>query len=636
MDIPRARKPRFAPEKTRPRRRNDGPTNHMPRTGAAKKQAVLLGWRDAVAAIALALALAGLFSVSPVHQLTDAQYTIVASEQLLRHGSLALDDVVLPQAPPQTPPERQHHGQPGFPYQVQVLAPTQVAPGQPKVFHWYPPGAMVLSAPIVALAHQWTPYRAIGADNRPDAFGEEHLQGIVAAVVGALYGVVLFVLARTRLSIGPSLVAATLGCLSTMIWSTSTRALWSSTWGVLLLALAWLELAQAHERKREIGPFYLATLLSWAWFCRPSFAVHIALLAGWILWRNRQLGARVAVCGGVWLLLFLAWSHATLGQWLPDYYQHGSVALAEFGMSLASNLASPSRGLFIYAPLTWLVVAQLWSQRHEMQANPLVRLALATCVGHLLLLAVYPCWWGGHAYGARLSVEMLPALTLLGIIAWSSRRPAQSHGPRRVALVSLGAIGIAINAQGAWEDETFAWNVHSPSLAEGPARAVWNWRNPQFLAGILPWPLPDPLPNWPLHSDIAIGQASATPYLQGSWCDGEGQFRWTCGHKAQLAFRVQGGKPSQLTLQAAAFVMPQGQPSIIGQRYEISWNERVIASGVWTDSQPVRQTIAIQDSDRGDHVVLTLRLADANSLYRLGKGADKRFLGLAVSGLRLD
>ena len=77
----------------------------------------------------------------------------------------------------------------------------------------------------------------------------------------------------------------------------------------------------------------------------------------------------------------------------------GSFWSGDLAGPLAGVLACPARGLLVYQP--WVVLA----------AIPWVK----TAAGHLLLVAAWPCRWGGWCWGSRLSLDVVPLLALLGL-----------------------------------------------------------------------------------------------------------------------------------------------------------------------------------------------------------------------------
>src|SRR5262249_13357800 len=87
-------------------------------------------------------------------------------------------------------------------------------------------------------------------------------------------------------------------------------------------------------------------------------------------------------------------------------------------VGLAGLLISPSRGLLVFSPFfvfVVLAIAPAWVRRRDQP------LPLALGIGALALLLVtakWTIWWGGHSFGYRLLIEMLPALMVLLALAW--------------------------------------------------------------------------------------------------------------------------------------------------------------------------------------------------------------------------
>src|SRR6266516_88827 len=93
---------------------------------------------------------------------------------------------------------------------------------------------------------------------------------------------VFFFTSRLLLPTNWSGILALGGALGTQVWSTASRALWADTWGMLLLGIV-VYLLLAHEvGRRRINPIVLATLLSWMYFVRPTYAVPILAITAYL------------------------------------------------------------------------------------------------------------------------------------------------------------------------------------------------------------------------------------------------------------------------------------------------------------------------------------------------------------------
>jgi hypothetical protein len=414
-----------------------------------------VGWGLGVFALCLAAYLA-----SPVREVKDSKYALVLSQSLLERGSFRLDDYFV------KPHDRW---------------PTHLEQHGGRSYYYFPPGTSLLSLPFVA-AWNAAGVAAVRAGGRYDGAAETRMQASIAALVAAALCAVAFATARLLLPVGPSLAVAGGAAFGSPIWSTTSRGLWSDTWGTLLVGCAVWLLLRLDRGEGRARPALLATLLAWAWFVRPTNAVAAALVTLYLGLARRDLVARFAAVGALWLSAFVLYSWWHFGAWLPAYYRAGRLAFDAFGTSLAANLVSPSRGLLVYVPTVAFVAAALWRGRRHWPQPRLVRLSLAAVTLHVVAVAGYWQWWAGHSYGARFGAGALPWLILLAACALASLARTPGGGRRlRAAGVLLLAASVCVNAPGALSAASERWNLEPVDVDDDPGR-VFRWRDPQFLA----------------------------------------------------------------------------------------------------------------------------------------------------------
>jgi len=258
---------------------------------------------------------------------------------------------------------------------------------------------------------------------------------------------------------------------------------------MLVLAVALL------IQRRGWRLFWLGVVLAFSYLVRPTNAIPIAAATIWVLLcRRRETWEFVAGAAAV-LVPFCISSVHLYSYIVPHYYQPGffgghNVYALE---ALAGNLISPARGLLVYSPVFVFSIAGFVL---ALRARPSVLdILLAACIGAhwIIVSAVNTMWWGGASYGPRVFADMTPYLMYLMIPflgwLWSTR------GPKRFALsaafVTATIASVAIHAQGALNSNTATWNAFPVSIDVEPVR-VWDWRRPQFLAGITFVPAPPP------------------------------------------------------------------------------------------------------------------------------------------------
>ncbi len=576
--------------------------------------------------------------------MTDSRYALLVSEALLEHGTLALDRNLHGDAGRQPgAPAMAWQTEAGWDRHLEILPPT--SDGTRRIYYWYPSGSSVLSVPFVWLLHQ-SGLRTTDSQGVYQPELEAAMQLRLAAWLTAAIVAFTFLALRCLLPLWPALGLAIALGVSTPLWSTSSRAVWSSTWALALLAVLIWHLVHVEIRKVRLQPEWTATLCAWMWFCRPTFALQAAAVAVWVLWRQRAQLPRLALAGGVWLALFLERSHAHTGHWLPSYYRHASPRLSTFVGGFYGVMASPSRGLLVYSPALLAGLVLLYRTRGRWPMPSLVWVALAISAGHLLFLGAYPNWWGGHSYGARLSVDILPWLALAcgaGLSAWLTTRDRKKDTGRMglVITLALTILGVWMHQRGTYERDAWRWNTR-PLDVETDQKRLWDWRYPQFLAGLIPWPLPEPMPRLALGQVVRVGQPEGAPWLLEGWGDAEGAFRWNETKLPRLCWQGQrADSPTTVTQDLVLSMRPnlELRPSRPGPRIQRVrlWLDDEPA-GDWTLDRPGMHAlrVPIPAGNVAQPHVLRLELPDGVAPSSLNDGTDTRPLAIALHQFKLE
>lgn len=415
----------------------------------------------------------GIFSASPVTVLLDSQFALLTTESLLKNHTPSLNRFKIPGLDPAALPTRRGLPQPGEFYQLVRV--------RGRVLYAYPHGSSFLSLPFAAVLD------ALGASTVKnggtyDLLAEVLLEKLLASLLMATTACVFFEIGlRAQLPTAWSAVLAAGGALGTQIWSSASRTLWSQTWEVFLASCVVLLLLPREDGR--VHPIWLATLLGWMYFVRPTGAVAIVGVTVYLCLFYRREAAIYLVALAAWGLLFVLYWMAIFGQVLPDYYRLGGLlALTRIAAVLPAILVSPSRGLAVFVPTVPIVlylVARYWNALDRRLAV----LALGIITGNLLVVASYPVWWGGWSYGPRLLTGTIPWFVLLGALSCRClfNDSLRSSNVLRLGLI-LMLLAIAINGWGAvsWSAAFWSKNVGIDVHPE----LVWDWRHPQFLAGL--------------------------------------------------------------------------------------------------------------------------------------------------------
>jgi hypothetical protein len=507
-----------------------------------------------------------IFLFSRVHQVTDSSYSMLLSQSLLKHHSFTLDEYALP------------HHKPvwhGYYFKNGPLYQLEVTRGH--LYYHLPPGTSILSAPFVAVLNLFG-ISAANADGTYNGRGEMIIEAGLAALLMALLSAIVFYTAQLLLPVKWSVVIAIGSAFGTQVYSTASRALWSETWGILLLGIAIFLLLRSETGKRTFNPILMASLLSWMYFVRPTFSVHILAITVYLLIYHRRLFLPFALTGAAWLSVFIFYSWFHFGQLLPNYYLASRLQFDTFWIALAGNLISPARGLLIYVPSLFFVAYLLVRFRRHVIHTRLVWLSLSIIISHLLIVSSFPHWWGGHSFGPRFMTGVVPwlvLLSILGIKAMLNWRLEQAKGHRPASLkaqLTVGAVlllfSMFIHTRGAASHATWLWNMRPISIDESPSR-LWDWREPQFLAGwvsslvqpAMSSPLPPPMPREfaPISGRIDFTTADADKYLWYGWSNMEERFRWTDGKEAAIVFSLNQVTNVLLEIKPAPFLTQSGK-----------------------------------------------------------------------------
>jgi hypothetical protein len=427
------------------------------------------------------------FTNADVEQILDSKFTTAVSQSLLERGTVALPSAFSPARYPKA-------------YQLVRVGDDW--------FHFSASATAILDTPFVAL-HRLFGIRSVSADGSFLRHQEARILAPIAALLAAVLCVVFYNLARLFLAPLPALLATGVTAFGTQVFSTLSRPYWTHSWAVLLLTLALYLVLSPRLNRQAASDVAAATLLSWAVACRPICALSAAAVTALVLIEKKRFPSLLVATGIGWLGLFLLGSYIAFGSPLPPYLTvHAGLfaaegrSLTEFVSAALGTLVSPARGLLLFVPISAWALWETGRQWRHLPSRPLAGVSLATFAAHWLVISTFRLWWGGQSFGPRLLVDALPWLFLLGVLAVSARGagealPRWSASSVRV-LILIAALSIFVNARGATSNATWSWRSYDrPPRRTNPwlqPAWAWNWRYPQFTAGLLPADAPGESP----------------------------------------------------------------------------------------------------------------------------------------------
>ena len=558
-------------------------------------------------ALTFVLALA-VFLLSHVHQIADSAYSMMVSESLIHHRTFALDHYSLPRPDYRLEESRGH------------------------VYYHLPPGTPVLSVPYVAIMNTLG-VSAANPDGTYNPRGEMIIETSLAALLMASLAVVFLITARLLMPLRWSIAITLGGVLGTQVYSTASRALWSDTWGLLIMGVVVLALLAREAGRWYLHPLILASLLAFAYFVRPTAAVPIIAITIYLAIFHRRMLATYVLAGAAWLALFVAYSWFNFGKALPSYYLPSRLKTETFWEALAGNLISPSRGLLVYVPTLLFVGFLIARYFGHIRYRRLVWLALSIIAVHLVVISSFPHWWGGHSFGPRFTTGLVPWLVLLAILGVDAmlRAEAQSKHrltvPRvlqRVCASCLLLLSLFIHTVGATQHATWLWNTRPLPIDERPER-LWDWRQPQFLAKYLPYPRPS---RFPLMRTVDFSGRDGDEYLWYGWTR-TGEELWAESNSA-LVFTAPTQNGATLILKLSAFVVPG---RLDRQDVTVLLNDKPLTAFSITDSEPHQYSLALPAELLLLQNTLRFRMPNATSEQKLGIGNDPRFRSFRLLAL---
>lgn len=366
---------------------------------------------------------------------------------------------------------------------------------------------------IAAAAVMWPFWKAGIVDVRAPL-----APNLMSAVSGAFFVSLAiglaFLTARLELSRPRALaVVAALG-LGTGLWSTASQTVWQHEIAIFGLTLAVLSGSLIDRGLNGPGLGRAGALvlcaagglgLGLAGGSRLQLIPAIAvLLFGTFVrigWRHGLLCA--AACAAIIVPVAAAnvrWFGDPLGAapMLEDLHQavhatSGTFSLASGGFT--GLLFSPNRGLLIFSPIVAAVLLGIPRLLGARLQSPLMICTVAAWAQYTLY-ASYVVWWGGHTYGPRYMLDVLPLLLPLGIAAAAAMR-----GRIQPTLAALAfAWSVAVAAIGAFNHPEGRWN-NDPYDVDRFHDRLWEWDDLQIARAWRAGPSPQ---NFALFSRAAF------------------------------------------------------------------------------------------------------------------------------------
>lgn len=406
----------------------------------------------------------------------DSQPTKYAARELLLRGTLTLNYVV--GATPQL-----------------MERPAFVAARDGRYRSAYSP------VPAIAAATISWPLAKTGLIDIRAPRGANVIAKLSASILASAAVTIAFFTARRYASTRHAVFLAIALGIGTGYWSTISQTLWQHETAAFGLSLAVLGFTA-----RELRLGALATMgagLALAGTSRPQLAPAIALLLLGVLvrtgWRALIPIGIVTVAAGALITAHLQWFGTVLGGMPMLEALHPRVHATESTFHLGADgffglLLAPNRGLLLFSPVVLGTLAGIRPIIQEGWKGSTRWCALAA-VAQYGLYSLYAVWWGGHTYGPRYMLDVLPFLVPVAAV--------ETHALSRVHVTGLALAltwSAAVAGLGAFVFPNERWNL-MPEDVDRHHERLWDWSDTQIHRAWRAGPSPQNFSLPPFGSD---------------------------------------------------------------------------------------------------------------------------------------
>ena len=305
------------------------------------------------------------------------------------------------------------------------------------------------------------------------------IEKVISSFYTALAVVFVYLAGTLFLRRGYAFSTALLFAFGTSAWSTASRALWMHGPTLMFLSLAVYLLLRA-ERGSPGYVKFISIPLAAAFMIRPTNAVFLAGFTIYIFLRHRKYLLSFLVWATPFAVLFCVYNLSVYHSLIPHYFSVSRLGgTVVFFTAFSGNLISPGRGLLVYSPFLIFCFHGFYSGIKNRVYRGITILFSAFILCHLIVVSLFPHWWGGHCFGSRFMSDILPFAFFLMFLSVDDLLKRKTL-PGLSALVILSVLSIGIHFSGSWHWAAYLWNTTPSNVDDHPER-LWDWEDPPFL-----------------------------------------------------------------------------------------------------------------------------------------------------------
>lgn len=202
---------------------------------------------------------------------------------------------------------------------------------------------------------------------------------------------------------------------ATCVWSVACRGIWQHGPSLLFITITLFLLLNENNALIPYAGFFLGMAV----FNRPTNII-IALPLTVYIFNNYRGGVRIKylILAMIPALLFSWYSYVYMGNVSSLGQGHELKLGGHFWRGLPGLLISPGRGLFVFSPIFIFSFAYLIYSLFSKNTRSIYRYLAISAILMVGAYAKWHGWWGGHCFGYRYLIELIPMLIIFLALCW--------------------------------------------------------------------------------------------------------------------------------------------------------------------------------------------------------------------------
>lgn len=258
-------------------------------------------------------------------------------------------------------------------------------------------------------------------------------------------------------------------------------ALWTHGSTELMVILSLLALLYGREEGNDMISSFSVIFLFLGYLARPTTALLVPIVFLYLLFTSRRSVVFFVVLGISCLGAYILWSITTFDAFLPPYYIASRLSTETFSIAIFGQLLSPNRGLLIFVPFVFFSISGIYLAIKDPDVDIIFKLLPLYIFTYIIIIAMFPHWWGGHSYGPRLYTDIMPILVIY--LLWFIKN-IQRNNNKFCSFIFIIIIIYCLLVQSFAvldpHHSVHVWNSIPVNVDEHPDR-IWDWSDMQIL-----------------------------------------------------------------------------------------------------------------------------------------------------------